>query len=44
MSLTDTAIRRPVAITMFYLIVVTFGVVGFRYLPVDLLPEIEFPA
>ena len=43
MSLTDTSIRRPVAITMFYLIIVTFGVVGFRYLPVDLLPEIDFP-
>ncbi len=43
MSMTDTSIRRPVAITMLYLIVVTFGVVGLRYLPVDLLPEIEFP-
>lgn len=43
MSLTDTSLRRPVAITMLYLIVVTFGVVGFRYLPVDLLPEIDFP-
>jgi HAE1 family hydrophobic/amphiphilic exporter-1 len=43
MPLTDTSIRRPVAITMLYLIIVTFGVVGFRYLPVDLLPEIDFP-
>src|SRR5919106_1799197 len=43
MPLTDTSLRRPVAITMLYLIVVTFGVVGFRYLPVDLLPEIDFP-
>src|SRR5918992_4527811 len=43
MSLTDTSIRRPVAVTMLYLIIVTFGVVGFRYLPVDLLPEIDFP-
>jgi HAE1 family hydrophobic/amphiphilic exporter-1 len=42
-SLTETSLRRPVAATMFYLIVVTFGVVGFLYLPVDLLPEIEFP-
>ena len=42
-SLTDTSIRRPVAITMFYLILVTIGVVGFSYLPVDLLPRIEFP-
>jgi len=42
-SITDTSIRRPVAVTMFYLIVVTFGLVGFLYLPVDLLPEIEYP-
>jgi HAE1 family hydrophobic/amphiphilic exporter-1 len=42
-SLTDTSIRRPVAVTMFYLILVTIGVVGFLYLPVDLLPRIEFP-
>jgi len=28
---------------MLYLIVVTLGVTGFRYLPVDLLPPIEFP-
>jgi HAE1 family hydrophobic/amphiphilic exporter-1 len=42
-SLTNLSIRRPVATTMFFLIVVTIGVVGFRYLPVDLLPEIEYP-
>jgi HAE1 family hydrophobic/amphiphilic exporter-1 len=42
-SLTDTSLRRPVAVTMFYLIIVTFGLVGFLYLPVDLLPEIEYP-
>lgn len=40
-SLTDTSIRRPVATTMFYLVVITVGIVGFRYLPVDLLPPIE---
>ena len=28
---------------MIYLILITLGVVGFRYLPIDLLPEIEFP-
>jgi HAE1 family hydrophobic/amphiphilic exporter-1 len=43
MGLTDTSIRRPVAATMFYLIVVTLGLVGFLYLPVDLLPDIEYP-
>jgi HAE1 family hydrophobic/amphiphilic exporter-1 len=42
-SLTDTCIRRPVATTMLYAIVVTFGLVGYLYLPVDLLPAIELP-
>lgn len=40
-SLTDLSIRRPVATTMFYLVIITLGIVGFRYLPVDLLPPIE---
>ncbi len=42
-SLSDLSIRRPVATAMFYLIIITIGVVGFIYLPVDLLPPIEFP-
>jgi len=28
---------------MVFLIVITLGTIGFRYLPVDLLPPIEFP-
>ena len=43
MGLTDLAIRRPVATAMVYLIVVSLGAVAFLYLPVDLLPRIEFP-
>ncbi|MFW6193450.1 MAG: efflux RND transporter permease subunit, partial [Gemmatimonadota bacterium] len=42
-SLANLSIRRPVATAMFFLIVVTVGMVGFRYLPVDLLPQIEYP-
>ncbi len=42
-SIWDLSIRRPVATAMFYLVVVTIGIVGLRYLPVDLLPKIEFP-
>ena len=42
-SLANVSIRRPVATAMFYLIILTIGVVGFRYLPVDLLPEIDYP-
>ncbi|MDX1741707.1 MAG: efflux RND transporter permease subunit, partial [Rhodothermales bacterium] len=40
-SITNLSIRRPVATTMFYLVVITVGIVGFLYLPVDLLPPIE---
>ncbi len=43
MSLTEKSISRPVATSMIYLIIVTLGVIGFRYLPVDLLPNIEIP-
>ena len=39
----DLSIRRPVATTMVYLIVITIGIVGLRFLPIDLLPSIEFP-
>ncbi|WP_069133251.1 efflux RND transporter permease subunit, partial [Rhodohalobacter halophilus] len=43
MPITETSIKRPIATTMVYLIVLVLGVVGFRYLPVDLLPPIEYP-
>ncbi|WP_228702766.1 efflux RND transporter permease subunit [Salisaeta longa] len=41
--MTDVSIRRPVATTMAFLVVITVGIVSFTYLPVDLLPEIEYP-
>jgi HAE1 family hydrophobic/amphiphilic exporter-1 len=43
MALYDTSIRRPVATAMTFLVIIVIGIVSFRYLPVDLLPEIEFP-
>lgn len=43
MSLTGTSIKRPIATTMVFLIIITLGTIGFRFLPVDLLPPIEFP-
>ena len=43
MSITETSIKRPIATAMVYLIVIVLGITGFRYLPVDLLPPIEFP-
>ncbi len=42
MPLPALSIRRPVATTMVYLILIVVGVVSLRSLPVDLLPEVEF--
>ena len=41
-SVTELSIRRPVATVMVYLILIVLGIVSFRSLPVDLLPEVEF--
>ncbi len=43
MKITETAVRRPIATAMVFLIVIVLGVMGFRFLPVDLLPPIEYP-
>lgn len=43
MSITKVAVNRPIATTMVFLIIVVVGVMGFRFLPVDLLPPIEYP-
>lgn len=43
MSLTSTSIKRPIATIMVFLIIILIGFIGFRFLPVDLLPEIESP-
>jgi hydrophobic/amphiphilic exporter-1 (mainly G- bacteria), HAE1 family len=43
MSISSLSIRRPVATAMLFLIVILLGALGFRFLPVDLLPEIEYP-
>ena len=43
MSISSVSIRRPVATAMLFLIIILLGFLGFRFLPVDLLPSIEFP-
>jgi HAE1 family hydrophobic/amphiphilic exporter-1 len=43
MALTEISIKRPVTTLMVFLIIITLGVAGWRYLPIDLLPPIEFP-
>ncbi len=42
MSLSRLSIGRPVATSMVFLILVVLGIAGFRSLPVDLLPAVEF--
>ncbi|MCB9699127.1 MAG: efflux RND transporter permease subunit [Alphaproteobacteria bacterium] len=39
----ETAIRRPVLVTVLFLVISLFGAVSFTRLPVDLFPEIEPP-
>ncbi|HEX6199721.1 MAG TPA: efflux RND transporter permease subunit, partial [Thermoanaerobaculia bacterium] len=41
-SISNLSIRRPVATAMVFLILIVVGIVSFRSLPVDLLPEVEF--
>ena len=43
MVLADVAIRRPVTTTMVVLGLVTFGVLGFQRLGLELFPNIDFP-
>jgi len=42
-SITKTAVERPIATAMVFLIIIVLGIMGFRFLPVDLLPPIEYP-
>ena len=41
MNITETAVKRPIATTMVFLIVIVPGVLSFKFLPVDLLPSID---
>ncbi len=43
MNITKIAVHRPIATTMVFLIIIVLGMMGFRFLPVDLLPQIEYP-
>ena len=43
MKITEVAVRRPIATTMVFMIIIVLGVMGLRFLPVDLLPPIEYP-
>jgi len=43
MNITRVAVHRPIATMMVFLIIIVLGVMGFRFLPIDLLPHIEYP-
>ncbi len=43
MNITRVAVDRPIATAMVFLIILVLGIMGFRFLPVDLLPPIEYP-
>ena len=43
MNLPELAIRRPVLITVVFLIVTLLGAISFMQLPVDLMPDVSFP-
>jgi HAE1 family hydrophobic/amphiphilic exporter-1 len=43
MSIIEFSVKRRIAITMFTLIIVLFGLLAFRDLGIDLFPEIESP-
>lgn len=43
MHLSKFAVRRPVAITVFVIIVIMFGVISLQRIGIDLLPNLSFP-
>ncbi len=42
MNITQLSVKRPIATTMVFLIVIVIGIMSFRFLPIDLLPAIEY--
>ncbi|TVP45969.1 MAG: efflux RND transporter permease subunit [Gemmatimonadales bacterium] len=43
MSLSRLSVRRPVAVSMFFLAVVLLGLISLTRLPIDLLPDVSYP-
>lgn len=44
MNIAEFSVRRPIFISMMACIVLVLGGISLKYLPVDLFPEIDFPA
>lgn len=43
MKISDLAVRRPITTCMIFLAIMTLGIVSYRQLPVQLIPDITFP-
>ncbi len=41
-SLPDISVKRPIAVWMFYLCVMLLGVIAFKMLPVEMMPNVSF--
>ncbi len=44
MSIYGSAVKKPITTVMVFIAIVVFGIYSLSRLPVDLYPEIEFPA
>ncbi|MEJ2545867.1 MAG: efflux RND transporter permease subunit, partial [Calditrichaceae bacterium] len=42
MNITQISVKRPIATTMVFLIIIVLGIMSLRFLPIDLLPDIEY--
>jgi HAE1 family hydrophobic/amphiphilic exporter-1 len=43
MNITQISVKRPIATTMVFMIIIVLGLMALRFLPIDLLPSIEYP-
>ena len=43
MNFAAITVPRPVATSMFFLCIILLGILSFRRLPVDLMPDISYP-
>ena len=44
MWVSDTSIKQPVLVTMLMVLALVLGLLAYATLPVDLLPDVSFPA
>ncbi len=44
MKLASSAIHRPIMTAVFYMVIIILGAIAFMRLPIDLMPDVSFPA